>query len=122
VTAVAASARKRLPLGTSFRFRLSVAATVQIAFTHTATGLRDGRGRCVAPTLKLKRAKAHRCTRTLRDGTLTRAHLRAGKVTVPFSGRIGRRALASRTYVATITATNAAGGARPVRLRFVIAR
>src|SRR5262249_21879487 len=55
-TATAIAAR-RAPVGTSFRFRLSAPAGVQITFTRTAPGLRRGRS-CVAPSRKLKRAHA----------------------------------------------------------------
>ncbi|MBA3807915.1 MAG: PKD domain-containing protein [Solirubrobacterales bacterium] len=56
----AISARK-VPQGTTFRFTLSAAATLQIAITHSARGLRRGR-RCLAPTAKLMHKHAKRCT------------------------------------------------------------
>jgi hypothetical protein len=119
-TAIAASTHAA-PLGTHIRFTLSAAAAVKLAITHGVSGRRSGR-RCVAPTAALRRAHAKRCTRTLHDGTLTRSHLRAGSADVAFSGRIGRRALTPRRYTLTLTATNAAGSSRPVRLRFTIVR
>jgi hypothetical protein len=119
-TAVSAGTR-RPPLGTRFLFTLSSPAQVKIAIAHAAAGLRSGR-RCVAPTAKLRRAHARHCTRTISNGTLTRAHLRVGKVSVPFSGRIGRRPLAPRAYTATISAGNVSGSAQPVRLRFTVVR
>jgi hypothetical protein len=120
-TAVSARARTPLPLGTRFTFTLSALAKVKISITHAGSGLRSGH-RCVAPTTKLRRAHARRCTRTIADGTLTRAHLKAGKASVPFSGRIGRRALRPGRYTATISATNGSGSTKPVRLRFTIVR
>ena len=62
----------KTPLGTSFRFTLSTAAKLQVTITHTATGLSHGHS-CLAPSAKLRRAHAKRCTRTLTVGTLTRA-------------------------------------------------
>ena len=116
----AISARKA-PLGTSFRFTLSSAAKVQIVITTTTPGLRRGHS-CVAPTARLKRTHAKRCTRTLRLGTLTRAAERQGLDAVAFSGRIGRRPLAARAYKATLTASSAAGRSALVTLSFVVVR
>jgi hypothetical protein len=53
-------------------------------------------------------------------GTLVRSG-RPGTNNTPFSGRIGRRALAPGSYVAVITATNGAGRtSRPREVRFSI--
>jgi predicted outer membrane repeat protein len=94
-TAVAAARKSSPPLATSFRFVLSAPAKVTIAISQ---------GRHV-------------------DGKLTRAKLPAGKtVNVPFSGRVGRRALRPGRYAATLTASNAGGTARAVRLRFTVVR
>ncbi len=122
-TAVSAATHKpkRPPLGTRFRFTLSASAKAQIAITHSAGGLRAGR-RCLAPTAKLRRAHAKHCTRTLTNGTLTRKHLASGARSVPFTGRIGHRALKPGHYRATIAASNAAGKARTVRLAFTVTR
>jgi hypothetical protein len=115
-TAVSA---KKAPLGTTFRFTLSAAAKLQIAITRSVPGLRRGRS-CLAPTSKLKRAHAKRCTRTLTVGTLTRAHEPAGADSVPFSGRVGHRALTTHGYQAALSASNAAGRSRPVTVSFTI--
>ena len=116
-----ATSAKKAPLGTSFRFALSSAAKVQILITTTATGLRRGHI-CVAPTARLRRTHAKRCTRTLRLGTLARASERQGLDAVAFSGRIGRRPLAVGSYKATLTASSAAGRSAPVTLSFVVVR
>ncbi|HEX8715123.1 MAG TPA: hypothetical protein VF706_06080, partial [Solirubrobacteraceae bacterium] len=108
-------------IGTRFRFRLSAVANIQIAFTRSAPGLRRGRS-CVAPSRKLRRAHAKRCTRTLVVGKLTRAKVRAGGGAIAFSGRLGRRALAPGNYRATLTASNAAGRSNAVVLGFTIVR
>ena len=65
---------------------LSAPAKVQVTITRTANGLRRGRS-CVAPTRRLRRAHARRCTRTLTVGTLTRANMRAA--TDPFRSAAG---------------------------------
>jgi hypothetical protein len=116
----AISARK-VPVGTSFRFRLSALARVQITITRSAKGLRRGRG-CVAPTSKLKQAHAKGCTRTLTVGKLTRSNLRAGTNAIVFSGRIGKRALSPGTYKALLSASNVGGRSRPVALSFTVVR
>jgi hypothetical protein len=53
----------------------------------------------------LRRRRA--CTRLLRAGTLTRT-LPAGRRSITFSGRIGKRALLVGDYRATVTAVDAA--------------
>jgi len=115
-TAVSA---KKAPLGTTFRFTLSADAKLQIAVTRSAPGLRRGRN-CLAPTPKLRRAHAKRCTRTLVLGTLTRAREPKGADNFPFSGRIGRRALSAGAYKAVLSASNAGGRSKPVTLSFAI--
>ncbi len=117
-TSTAITAR-RTPLGTSFRFKLSTPAELRIAITSTAAGLRHGRS-CLAPTSKLRHAHAKSCTRTLTVATLTRASERKGADSIPFSGRIGTRALSPRSYAAVLTATNAGGSSKPVKLSFTI--
>jgi len=119
-TATAISAR-RAPVGTSFRFRLSAPARVQITFTRTAPGLRRGRS-CVAPSRKLKRAHARRCTRTLIVGNLTRVNVRAGASSIAFSGRIGSKPLKPRSYQAVLTASGSGKRSQPVVLSFTVVR
>jgi YVTN family beta-propeller protein len=118
--ATAVSAAKA-PIGTAFRFTLSAPAKLQIAITRLAPGLRHGRG-CLAPTAKLKRAHAKRCTRTLIIGTLTRASEPPGADRVSFSGRIGHRALSPGPYSAALRASNAAGRSKPLTLSFTVLR
>jgi hypothetical protein len=104
----------------SFRFRLSERAAARVLIERALAGRRVGR-RCVAPTRKLR--KRARCTRLTRVGTLTYRNRPPGANRIPFSGRIGRRALAGGSYRATITATDAAGNrSRPRRAVFRIVR
>jgi len=117
-TAIAAG---KTPTGSSFRFTLSAAAKLQINITRTAPGLRQGRS-CLAPSSKLRQAQAKHCTRTISVATLTRTSEPKGADSITFSGRIGRRALGPRGYMATLTASNAAGSSRPVTLSFTIVR
>lgn len=110
---------RRAPAGTTVRFRLSAAADVTIAFERKAKGRKAGRA-CRRPSRRLRRKP--RCARWVAAGALTRRQLAAGRRTVAFSGRIGRRALAPGAYRATIAARNAAGRAAPVRLAFRVVR
>jgi alpha-tubulin suppressor-like RCC1 family protein len=110
---------KKAPLGSTLRFTLSTAAKVKLAITRSAPGLRHGRS-CVALSATLVRAHAKRCTRTLTVGTFTRAKEAQGADSLPFSGRIGRRPLAAGSYLAVITASNAAGSSKPVAVAFTI--
>ena len=80
----------RAKRGSAFEFRLSREASVRIALSRVLTG-RGGKRRYAA------------------KGALVRRGRSAGANTVPFSGRVGRSALAAGLYRATITATGANG-------------
>jgi hypothetical protein len=109
----------RAKRGTAFVYRLSEAAAVTIRLERRIGGRRKG-GRCVRPTRKLARAK--RCNRYVAAGKLTRAGA-PGRVSVPFSGRIGRRALPLGSYRATLRAADIAGNrSAPSRVTFRIVR
>jgi hypothetical protein len=112
---------KRAPAGTSFHFTLSAVAKVQIAVTRSAPGLRSGHN-CVAPTTKLRRAHAKRCTRPVALGTLTRSNLPQGADSVLFSGRIGHTPLKPGSYKAVLSASNAGGKSRSVTLSFSVVK
>ena len=112
---------RRAPIGTAFRLTLSAAASVQVAITRGAPGLRRGH-RCLAPTAALRREHAKRCIRTLTVVTLTRSREPTGADTIPFSGRIGRRTLPPGAYIAVLGASDAAGRSRAVSLPFAVIR
>jgi len=114
-----AAKAKKHKKGTTFRYTLSEAATVQFTVSQRASGRRRGR-RCVAPTRSLRRART--CTRIIARGTLTRIS-RQGRNSVGFSGRIGSRRLSPGRYQATLLATDAAGNrSRPMTISFTIVR
>ena len=87
-----ATRRPRLPVGTTFRFRLNRPATVRLTFTQLASGRRTGR-RCTTP----------RCRRTIPRGTLT-LRGRTGANARAFDGTIHRRTLPPGRYRLTATA------------------
>lgn len=95
-------------------FSVDRAASVRVAVTRQAQG-RRARGRCVAPTRALIRAKARRCTRQVPVGVLGRRVAQAGPGFITVSGlRIGGRRLVPGRY--RLQATALADGARsPVR-------
>jgi Tol biopolymer transport system component len=108
-TAVSAAKKrskaKSVVRGTSFKFTLSEAATVQIAITQTVKGFRaHGKRTCSVA----HRGQKHNCNRIVTVVTLVRAHLRSGSNTVAFSGRYAKSRLAKGSYTATVTATDAA--------------
>ena len=87
--------RFRVGHGTTLRLTLSERATVSIAIAHG---------------------------RTVR-GTLVRKSSGPGKVSVAFSGKIGKTALRPGDYTATITATDAAGNrSKTVRVKFTVVK
>jgi hypothetical protein len=100
-----AARRRPAPRGTRFRYTLSEAATVRIAIERRARGRRVGR-RCRPPSRRLR--KRRRCTRWLGRGALEVPAV-AGPNSTPFSGRIGRRALAPARYRGRLVATDAVG-------------
>ncbi len=110
------SARKRrVKVGTTFRFTLSEAATVKLAISQAQIGRRVGK-RC--RKLSRRNRNKRRCHRFAPRGTLTRTGA-AGANSIRFTGRIGRRALKPGSYRVKIKATDAAGNvAFPVALTF----
>jgi hypothetical protein len=117
--ATAVSARKT-PVGTSFRFTLSSVARVQTTIFRSTPRLREGHV-CRAPSAKLERAHAKRCTRTLTVGALARSSEAKGTDSISFSGRFGHRALRPGAYTAILSASNTAGRSGTVTLRFTVA-
>jgi glucose/arabinose dehydrogenase len=118
-TAVIARAPRRPPQGSAFRFTVSERSTVILRIDRRAAGRRVGK-RCLAPTRRLRRRRA--CTRYLRSGTLTR-RLSAGRRSIAFSGRIGKRALGVGDYRATVTAVDGARNVSRARtVTFTIVR
>jgi hypothetical protein len=84
---------------------VSEKSTIAIAFERSEPGRRKGR-RCVKPTRKNR--KSRKCKRGVKRGSIQRA-AGPGKVEIPFSGRIGRKALKTGSYRALVTARDAAG-------------
>lgn len=109
---------KKAPVGTTFAFTLSTAATVKVTFTSSVPG-RKAKRRCVAPSRRNRKAK--RCTRRVSAGVLTlNAH--AGSDRIAFDGRVGARTLKLGRYTATFVATNSAGKSQSRSLGFTIVR
>lgn len=106
----------RAPRGTRFIYTLSERATVTITIFRKATGRKKG-GRCVKP----RRGLHKRCTRFVRKRTIT-VQSPAGRVSIPFSGRIGHRALSPGAYQARLVAANSGGHSKQARLSFTIVK
>jgi hypothetical protein len=116
---VAARKRRKRPVGTVFAFRSSAAGQARIAIQRVTRGRRKGK-RCVKPRKALRAKK--RCKRYGRAKTLRRTVV-AGATTVPFSGRVGKKALKRGRYRATLTLTDANGAvSAPTRAKFKIVR
>ncbi|HMJ03376.1 MAG TPA: hypothetical protein VK506_10570, partial [Conexibacter sp.] len=108
------------PKGTTFRFNLSERTTALVTIDRLGPGRKAG-GRCRRPTRANRRGR--RCVRAVRRGTITRRNLAAGRASIPFSGRIGRRPLARGPYRATVVASDAAGNvSRPTTVGFAIVK
>jgi uncharacterized delta-60 repeat protein len=112
------SARKRAPIGTTFRYTLSEAARVTIRLDRAKRGVKRGK-RCVKPRRGLR---GKRCTRWVRVGRLVRESPR-GLTRVPFNGRIKRKALPLGRYRAVLSAVDGAGNKSATRtLKFQVVR
>jgi Tol biopolymer transport system component len=122
-TAVSAAKRgkpRSIPRGTTFKFKLSEAASVRIAITEKVKG---HRARKHAPCRAARRGQRRDCTRSVTLVTLVRAHVTAGAKGVAFTGRFGSKHLGPGSYTATITATDLAGNrSRSHSLRFTVVR
>lgn len=95
-------------------FRLDEAARVRATVERRAAG-RRARGRCVAPTAALVRARARTCARWVTVGTLARsADAGAGRMTVTRL-RVGRRILGPGRYRVRVVATDAPGNRSAAR-------
>jgi len=114
------AAARRAPVGTTFRFTSSEPATAVLQVARGTAGRRKGAS-CVKPTRKLRKAK--KCTRYVRVGALMRLAV-PGPNSVPFTGRIGSKALKPGKYMLTVTATDLAGNmsARAATGKFTVVR
>ena len=103
----------------AIKFVLSEDAAVTLTVQRVRPG-RRGRGRCVKPTRKLRRAK--RCKRFVRVGVLKRNGVK-GANSVPFKSKIGKRRLPAGRYRLLASAVDAAGNrSTPVKAGFRVAR
>jgi YVTN family beta-propeller protein len=114
------SRRRRLPVGTSFRFTLNEPAGVRFAFTQRRPGRRVGH-RCVPATRRNKGKLA--CKRTVTVAALP-INGHAGANRVRFKGQISRRKkLKQGKYTLVITARDSAGARSAARrLSFTIVK
>jgi alpha-tubulin suppressor-like RCC1 family protein len=116
--ATISKARKKLPVGTTFSFKLSDTATVKFAFTDSVSGRKVGK-RCVAQTKH--NAKQRRCARTVTVGTLTFSG-RTSTNKVKFAGRLSKRhKLKPGSYTLVISATASRKTSTAHTLKFTIA-
>ena len=104
-TPVAARA-KRHRKGTTFVFKSSEAGTAALTISRARPGRRQGK-RCVKPTRKNRRAK--RCTRYTSVRPALKRTVAPGTTAVPFSGRIGSKALKPGSYRLGVVVTDVAG-------------
>jgi hypothetical protein len=111
--------RRRTPAGTTLTLRLSEAARVKFEVLVKTRGRRVGK-RCVKQT---RRNRSRRpCTRlVVKKPAFTRS-APLGRSRVKWTGRLGRKALKSGSYVLRATPTDAAGNtgkARQISFRIV---
>jgi hypothetical protein len=109
------AAGRAAPPGTTFALHLNERATVLIAIAGKVDGHQSG-ARCV-PGAGSGRA----CKVIVAPGVIIRKGRGPGPVSVPFSGRLGRKALVPGRYAAAIGAVDADGHQAAVHiLRFTV--
>lgn len=116
---VAARKKRKTSRGTKIRFTLNIPATVTMRIDRKVPGRRAGT-KCVRPTRKNKRKKA--CIRYFKAGVLTRKDVPAGKRVVPFTGRIGRKALKPGRYRVVLRAASPSGDSAGVYRSFRVVK
>jgi virginiamycin B lyase len=98
----------RLQPGRAARRRAPVeAAGLNVRLERVLPGRRSGK-RCVAPTKGLTRARAKRCTSTVKVTTFTRGGGLSGLNSTSFDAKAGEKALKPGSYRAVLTAADAA--------------
>jgi hypothetical protein len=113
------ASRRTPPIGTTFSFTLSEAATLEFTFSTRAGGRRV-KGRCVAPGRH--NARARRCSRSIVRGSLSLGG-RAGRDKVRFQGLLSKHSrLAPGSYTLTLIASAAGRKSAARSLRFTIVR
>jgi hypothetical protein len=106
-TRLRAGSARQIPRGTVFHLRVSEAASVSFAIARRTTARKHGK----------------RVVRYRASGTLRRTGLKKGAASVPFSGRLGKRALNPGRYRVRIRATDGSGNrSRAVTLKFKVLR
>lgn len=105
--------------GTVFSFTTTEAGKVRMVVTKATTG-RKSKGICAPLTTKNRTKK--KCT-FQKVVTSLEQPVGAGKGSLPFTGKVGKKKLAVGTYTATLVTFDAAGNAsKPVAIRFTIKR
>jgi streptogramin lyase len=104
--------------GSKLTLSLSRPATVSATIFRLAPGRHKGKG-CVAPGAAPKGAS--KCERQIRVGSQSWP-AGAGASKLPFSGKVGGRALAPGRYVASVVATDAGQSSEPKSAPFTIVK
>ncbi len=107
----AAKKKKKAREGTTIRLRTNEAGIARITFARASAGRRVGKS-CRKATRKLRKRKA--CTRYTDVARISR-RVKAGSVTVKFTGRISRKALKPGRHRGSVTVTDAAGNRSAAR-------
>lgn len=114
--------KPKIAFGTTLRFRLSEWGEGQFAVERLLPG-RVLKRKCVAPRRGRRARKEKACIRRLRMGLLF-AEGGTDKLPVPFTGRIGKKALPPGNYEIAATALDLSGDASKAarRVRFTIVK
>lgn len=108
----------RVPVGTSFRFRLDRSAKVRLDFGQIVPGRRSGKS-CVKATKANRRKRS--CDRVEPRGSVN-AFGKAGANGIEFRGKVGGRTLKPGRYRVQVTATADGKSSKPATKTFTIVR
>lgn len=104
-TPLAAAKKRKAKRGTRISFNSSEAGTARILVTPLLKGRKVGK-RCLKATRKRRKRKS--CTRLGRATTLSRV-VKAGANTIPFTGRLGGKAVKPGRYRIEVSLADSLG-------------
>lgn len=117
--ATARKGKKKTPRGTKIGFNLNVISTLVITIQRRTVGRRV-KGKCIRQKPRNRKRKA--CTKFVTRGKIIRRDLKVGRTVVPFTGRIGKKALKPGRYQAVLMAARGDGRSAKVIRRFRIVK
>jgi hypothetical protein len=109
-TTARTAAKRRTPSGTTFKLSVSERSTVLIGIAGKVAGHMSG-ARCVPGP-----GRGASCVTITTPGAIIRSGRGPGRVTIPFSGRLGATRLVPGRYAAAVAAVDEAGHQSAIKI------